>query len=480
MHYNSYFYENLNFNIKIKNFFMDKSLKSIIDNQINYFSSKKTIDIASRINSLKKLLKEIKASENEIELALYKDLGKSKGESYLTEINFVYTEINIALKNIKKWTKRKAVKSSLINFPSSDYIVPEPYGLTLHISPWNYPFQLSIAPLIGAVAAGNTVVLKPSEYSKNTSLLLEKILSNVFDPGHVVVVNGGVDISTKLLEFKWDYIFFTGSIGVGKIIAKAAANNLTPTTLELGGKNPCIVDETASIEISAKRIVWGKFTNCGQTCIAPDFIVVNKKIKNKFIDALKKQIVKIYGNNVVDNDEYGRIISDKHMNYLVSLLEKENIIHGGKFNFDDKFFEPTLVEINNLESKVMEDEIFGPILPIIEYDDFKEVHDIIKKYSHPLALYIFTKKKEFGRKFLESYPFGGGAINDTVMHIANDRLPFGGVGQSGMGKYHGESTFNTFSHFKPYLNKPLWIDPPLRYPPFKNKINFLKKILKLI
>ena len=459
---------------------MDKSLKSIIDNQINYFSSKKTIDIASRINSLKKLLQEIKASENEIELALYKDLGKSKGESYLTEINFVYTEINIALKNIKKWTKRKAVKSSLINFPSSDYIVPEPYGLTLHISPWNYPFQLSIAPLIGAVAAGNTVVLKPSEYSKNTSLLLEKILSNVFDPGHVVVVNGGVDISTKLLEFKWDYIFFTGSIGVGKIIAKAAANNLTPTTLELGGKNPCIVDETASVEISAKRIVWGKFTNCGQTCIAPDFIVVNKKIKNKFIDALKKQIVEIYGNNVVDNDEYGRIISDKHMNYLVSLLEKENIIHGGKFNFDDKFFEPTLVEINNLESKVMEDEIFGPILPIIEYDDFKEVHDIIKKYSHPLALYIFTKKKEFGRKFLESYPFGGGAINDTVMHIANDRLPFGGVGQSGMGKYHGESTFNTFSHFKPYLNKPLWIDPPLRYPPFKNKINFLKKILKLI
>ena len=459
---------------------MDKSLKSIIDKQINYFSSKKTIDIASRINSLKKLLKEIKASENEIELALYKDLGKSKGESYLTEINFVYTEINIALKNIKKWTKRKAVKSSLINFPSSDYIVPEPYGLTLHISPWNYPFQLSIAPLIGAVAAGNTVVLKPSEYSKNTSLLLEKILSNVFDPGHVVVVNGGVDISTKLLEFKWDYIFFTGSIGVGKIIAKAAANNLTPTTLELGGKNPCIVDETASIEISAKRIVWGKFTNCGQTCIAPDFIVVNKKIKNKFIDALKKQIVKIYGNNVVDNDEYGRIISDKHMNYLVSLLEKENIIHGGKFNFDDKFFEPTLVETNNLESKIMEDEIFGPILPIIEYDDFKEVHDIIKKYSHPLALYIFTKKKEFGRKFLESYPFGGGAINDTVMHIANDRLPFGGVGQSGMGKYHGESTFNTFSHFKPYLNKPLWVDPPLRYPPFKNKINFLKKILKLI
>ena len=350
----------------------------------------------------------------------------------------------------------------------------------MHISPWNYPFQLSIAPLIGAIAAGNTVVLKPSEYSSNTSLILEKIISSVFDPGHAIVVNGGVETSTKLLEFKWDYIFFTGSVGVGKIVAKAAAINLTPTTLELGGKNPCIVDETASLEVSAKRIIWGKFTNCGQTCIAPDFLVVNKKIKDKFIKELKTQIVKIYGNNVMNNKEYGRIISDKHMNYLVSLLEKQNILHGGNFNFDDKFFEPTLVEINDTDSKIMEDEIFGPILPIIEYDNFNEVHDIVKKHSHPLALYIFTRKKEFGQKFLESYPFGGGAINDTVMHIANDRLPFGGIGQSGMGKYHGESTFETFSHFKPYLSKPLWIDPPLRYPPFKNKINFLKKILNLI
>ncbi len=283
MIYYSYFYQNHNFNIELKTIFMDNSLKSIIDNQKNYFSSKKTIDIESRIKSLKKLLKEIKINEKEIEYALFSDLGKSKGESYLTEINFVYTEINIALKNIKKWAKRKAIKSTLINFPSSDYIIPEPYGITLHISPWNYPFQLSIAPLIGAIAAGNTVVLKPSEYSIHTSKLLEKIISNVFDPGHVVVINGGIDVSSKLLEFKWDYIFFTGSIGVGKIIAAAAAKNLTPTTLELGGKNPCVVDETASIEVSAKRIVWGKFTNCGQTCIAPDFILVNKKIKQSFI-----------------------------------------------------------------------------------------------------------------------------------------------------------------------------------------------------
>ena len=459
---------------------MDKSLNTLIDNQISYFSSKKTIDVNFRIQKLKDLLNEIKLNEKKIELALFNDLGKSKGESYLTEIHFVYSEINIALRNIKKWTKRKAVRSTLLNFPSSDYIIAEPYGNTLHISPWNYPFQLSIAPLVGAIASGNTVILKPSEYSLHTSIVLEKIISSVFDPGHVKVINGGVETSTKLLKFKWDYIFFTGSISVGKIVAKAAAINLTPTTLELGGKNPCIIDETASIKVTAKRIVWGKFTNCGQTCIAPDFLVVHKKIKEELIMELKSQIIKAFSLNVIECEEYGRIISEKHMNYLISLLKNENIIHGGNYNIKDKFFEPTIVEVNNLNSKIMEDEIFGPILPIIEYNDFDEVDKIVKKYSHSLALYIFTNRSEFGKNFLESYPFGGGAINDTIMHIANDRLPFGGVGQSGMGKYHGESTFDTFSHFKPYISKPLWIDPPLRYPPFKNKISFLKKILKLI
>ena len=459
---------------------MDKSLNTIIDNQISYFSSKKTIDVNFRIQKLKDLLNEIKLNEKKIELALFNDLGKSKGESYLTEIHFVYSEIKIALRNIKKWTRRKAIRSTLLNFPSSDYIIAEPYGNTLHISPWNYPFQLSIAPLIGAIASGNTIILKPSEYSLHTSIVLEKIISSVFDPGHVKVINGDVETATKLLKFKWDYIFFTGSVSVGKIVAKAAAINLTPTTLELGGKNPCIIDETASIKVTAKRIVWGKFTNCGQTCIAPDFLVVHKKIKDKLIEELKSQIIKAFSLNVIECEEYGRIISEKHMNYLISLLKNENIIHGGNYNIKDKFFEPTIVEVNNFNSKIMEDEIFGPILPIFEYDDFDEVDEIVKKYSHPLALYIFTNRTEFGKKFLESYPFGGGAINDTVMHIANDRLPFGGVGQSGMGKYHGESTFDTFSHFKPYIFKPLWIDPPLRYPPFKNKISFLKKILKLI
>ncbi len=459
---------------------MDNTLKSIINNQIDYFNSRKTLNINFRIQLLKSLKKEIELNEKEIENALNKDLGKSNGESYLTEIWFVYSEIKIALKNIKKWVKRKPIRSSLLNFPSSDFIVPEPYGNTLHISPWNYPFQLSIAPLVGAIAAGNTVLLKPSEYSINTSIILEKILAKVFDDGFVKVVQGGPEVASKLLEFKWNYIFFTGSITVGKIVAQQAAKHLTPVTLELGGKNPCVIDETASIKVTAKRIVWGKFTNCGQTCIAPDFLIVNRKIKEKLIKEIINQLSLAYSNKPIESIEYGRIISEKHMNYLSSLLEDQKILYGGHFDIEKKYFEPTIIEINNFDSKLMKEEIFGPILPIVEYDNFDEVDEIIKRYTHPLAMYIFTKNIAFGKKFLESYPFGGGAINDTVVHIANDRLPFGGIGSSGMGKYHGKSTFETFSHYKPYISRPLWIDPPLRYPPFKNKINFMKKILKII
>lgn len=459
---------------------MDNILKSIINNQIDYFNSRKTLNVNFRIQLLKSLKKEIELNEKEIENALNKDLGKSNGESYLTEIWFVYSEIKIALKNIKKWVKRKPIRSSLLNFPSSDFIVPEPYGNTLHISPWNYPFQLSIAPLVGAIAAGNTVLLKPSEYSINTSIILEKILAKVFDDGFVKVVQGGPEVASKLLEFKWNYIFFTGSITVGKIVAQQAAKHLTPVTLELGGKNPCVIDETASIKVTAKRIVWGKFTNCGQTCIAPDFLIVNRKIKEKLIKEIINQLSLAYSNKPIESIEYGRIISEKHMNYLSSLLEDQKILYGGHFDIEKKYFEPTIIEINNFDSKLMKEEIFGPILPIVEYDNFNEVDEIIKRYTHPLAMYIFTKNIAFGKKFLESYPFGGGAINDTVVHIANDRLPFGGIGSSGMGKYHGKSTFETFSHYKPYISRPLWIDPPLRYPPFKNKINFMKKILKMI
>lgn len=459
---------------------MKDIIKNIINKQRAFFNSKKTFDIQRRKELLKNLKKEIENNEKEIENALFKDLGKSEGESYLTELHFIYSELNIAIKNIDKWVKRKSVRSSLLNFPSSDYIIAQPYGITLHISPWNYPFQLSIAPLIGAIAAGNTVILKPSEYSINTSLVLEKIIDNVFPEDLVKVIQGGPEEATELLNYRWDYIFFTGSLNVGKIVAEKAAKFLTPTTLELGGKNPCIIDETASIKVTAKRIVWGKFINCGQTCIAPDFLIVNEKIKNKLVNEIINQIKHIYGDDAQVSDSYGRIISKKHIDFLSSLLNNENIIYGGKIDSENKYFEPTLVEITDFNSNLMKQEIFGPILPIYKYKDFNEIDEIIRRYKDPLALYIFTKKRKFGEKFLNNYSFGGGAINDTVVHIANDRLPFGGVGNSGMGKYHGESTFKTFSHFKPYISKPFWIDLPLRYPPFKKKISFLKKVLKLI
>ena len=459
---------------------MKNSIKSIIDNQKKYFKTKNTFDISKRKYYLIKLRQEIRQNEKQIESALFKDLGKSEGESYLTEIHFVYTELKIAINNIEKWTKRKSVRSSIINFPSSDYLIAQPFGNTLHISPWNYPFQLSIAPLIGAIAAGNTVVLKPSEYSKNTSVILDKIISNVFQEELVKVIMGGPEIATELLNYQWDYIFFTGSVDVGKIVAKQAAIHLTPTTLELGGKNPCVIDETASIKVTAKRIVWGKFINCGQTCIAPDFLIVHKKIKEKLTFEIIKQIKIIYGNNPEKSDSYGRIINKKHLDFLRSLIKNQKIIYGGKVDEKSRYFEPTLVEIKDFNSVLMQQEIFGPILPIYVYQKFNEIDDIINKYKNPLALYIFTKKRSFAETFLEKHSFGGGAINDTVVHIINDRLPFGGIGNSGMGKYHGESTFKTFSHFKPYIFKPLWIDIPLRYPPFNKKIGFLKRILRFL
>ncbi|CAI8369961.1 MAG: NAD(P)-dependent benzaldehyde dehydrogenase [Flavobacterium sp. SCGC AAA160-P02] len=459
---------------------MKNLIKTIIEHQKAFFNSGKTSDINFRKKKLIDLKKEIQKNEKEIELALYKDLGKSSGESFLTEIHFIYAELNIAIKNINKWAKRKSVRPSLLNYPSSDYIIAQPYGITLHISPWNYPFQLSIAPLIGAVAAGNTTVLKPSEYSENTSMILEKIIENVFEEGFVKVVQGGPEISSELLDHHWDYIFFTGSVGVGKIVAQKAAKFLTPTTLELGGKNPCVIDETATIKTTAKRIVWGKFINCGQTCIAPDFLVVNNKIKDELIKELMTQIKNIYGDDPLTSEYYGRIISKKHLDNLSSLLEGQKILHGGKIDATQKYFEPTLVEVKDFNSPLMQNEIFGPILPVYGYEDFDEIDGIIKKYKNPLALYIFTKNIKFGEIFLHKYSFGGGAINDTVVHIINDRLPFGGVGNSGMGNYHGEATFKTFSHFKPYITKPLWIDIPLRYPPFEGKLKFLKKVLKLI
>ena len=390
----------------------------------------------------------------------------------------ILQDLKRTINNINKWAKPKRVFPSLLNFPSSDYLYSEPYGTVLIIAPWNYPYQLALAPLIGAVAAGNTVVLKPSELTPNTSALLTKIIKNVFPPEFVAVVEGGVDTSTKLLDQVWDYIFFTGSVGVGKIVAKAAAPNLTPITLELGGKNPCIIDKTANIELTVKRIVWGKFINAGQTCIAPDYILIDASIKNKFYEVLKDELITIYSKNPEKSSDFARIINKKNFNRLSEMLTNENCIIGGQTNAEDLYISPTIIDEPSLNSKVMEDEIFGPILPVISFKNLNEVHKIINRYPKPLSLYVFSTNTTQAKKLIKEFSFGGGCINDTVVHFANHKLPFGGVGNSGIGAYHGKYTFDTFSHKKAIVKKANWLDIPLRYAPYTGKLKKLKSLLK--
>ncbi len=386
------------------------------------------------------------------------------------------------MKNVKRWSKKRKVSSSLINFLSSDYIVPEPYGVTLNISPWNYPFQLSISPLIGAVAAGNTVILKPSEFSSKTSEIIKKIIENTFEKGHVDVILGGPEIGSKLLDFNWDYIFFTGSTNIGKIVAQKAAINLTPTTLELGGKNPCIVDETANLKVASKRIVFGKFLNCGQTCIAPDFILVHESVKKDFTEKIIERIKKIYDEDVENSENYSRIINKKHFLRLLKLLEKDKIIYGGKNNPNSNFIEPTLIDGSNFNSPLMKEEIFGPILPVISYSNKDELKKILDNYKDPLAFYIFSNDKKFSNELIKRYSFGGAAVNDTISQIVNHRLPFGGIRNSGLGSYHGKQSFKTFSFYKPYIVKSNIFDLNAKYKIDSSSVIYklLKKVVKKI
>lgn len=464
---------------------MSSNLKDfdIIHNaQKEFFISKKTFPISYRINSLKRLKSNIIKYEDEIFKSLKDDLGKSKSETYFSEISLLYNEINLALKNIRKWSSKKRVSSSLINFISSDYILPEPYGVTLNISPWNYPFQLAISPIIGAVSAGNTVVLKPSEYTQKTSCLLKKIINKSFDKKHVEVILGGPEVGSYLLNLKWDYIFFTGSTQIGKIVAKKAAMYLTPTTLELGGKNPCIIDKNVNLKVAVKRIVWGKFLNCGQTCIAPDFILCNKFKKEEFIKLVIERIKHVYGLDPSKSINYSKIISSSHINRLDNLISDEKVLFGGKFNLKKRFFEPTLVEVKYSNNKILKDEIFGPVLPIIEYESESELYKILNNFKNPLAFYVFTNRIKFGEKLMKDFSFGGGAVNDTIGQIINHRLPFGGIGNSGHGKYHGKESFNTFSHFKPYIIKSRFFDINFKYKVDEKSLTFriMKKIFRYI
>lgn len=461
---------------------MIENISKKYEKQKKFFNSGTSKSIQYRINSLKKLKKNISLNENEIINALKSDLGKSETETFFSEIALIYIEINLALKNVKRWSKKRKVSSSLINFLSSDYIIPEPYGVTLNISPWNYPFQLSISPLIGAVAAGNTVILKPSEFSSKTSEIIKKIIENTFEKGHVDVILGGPEIGSKLLDFNWDYIFFTGSTNIGKIVAQKAAINLTPTTLELGGKNPCIVDETANLKVASKRIVFGKFLNCGQTCIAPDFILVHESVKKDFTEKIIERIRKIYNEDVENSENYSRIINKKHFSRLIKLLEKDKIIYGGKNNPNSNFIEPTLIDGSNFNSSLMKEEIFGPILPVVSYSNKDELKKILDNYKDPLAFYIFSNDKKFSNELIKRYSFGGAAVNDTISQIVNHRLPFGGIRNSGLGSYHGKQSFKTFSFYKPYIVKSNIFDLNAKYKIDSSSIIYklLKRVIKKI
>ena len=461
---------------------MIENISKKYEKQKNFFNSGTSKSIQYRINSLKKLKKNISLNENEIINALKSDLGKSETETFFSEIALIYIEINLALKNVKRWSKKRKISSSLINFLSSDYIIPEPYGVTLNISPWNYPFQLSISPLIGAVAAGNTVMLKPSEFSSKTSEIIKKIIETTFEKGHVDVILGGPEIGSKLLDFNWDYIFFTGSTNIGKIVAQKAAINLTPTTLELGGKNPCIVDETANLKVASKRIVFGKFLNCGQTCIAPDFILVHESVKKDFTEKIIERIKKIYNEDVENSENYSRIINKKHFSRLIKLLEKDKIIYGGKNNPNSNFIEPTLIDGSNFNSSLMKEEIFGPILPVVSYSNKDELKKILDNYKDPLAFYIFSNDKKFSNELIKRYSFGGAAVNDTISQIVNHRLPFGGIRNSGLGSYHGKQSFKTFSFYKPYIVKSNIFDLNAKYKIDSSSLMYklLKRVVKKI
>ena len=434
-------------------------------------------DIGYRKETLKKLLFSIQKSEDLIVKALYDDFKKPAFEAVLTETNYVISELKDTIKNIHKWANPKRVFPSLLNFPSTDYIYKEPYGNVLVIAPWNYPFQLALCPLISAVAAGNKVVLKPSELTPNTSAIIAEIIEQTFHIDHVEVVQGGVEVSNTLLAKRWDYIFFTGSVAVGKIVAKAAAENLTPVTLELGGKNPCIVDETANLRLAAKRIVWGKFINAGQTCIAPDYILIQKDMKIHFVTYLMEEITLAYGKKMEESPDFARIINIKNWLRLTNMLQNEKIIFGGETDAELNYIAPTLIDEPILDSAVMQEEIFGPILPLLSYETEEDIAKIVNNYEKPLGFYVFSENHKFAQKLITNYSFGGGCINDTVIHFSNKRLPFGGVGHSGIGAYHGKLSFDVFSHHKGVVKKGNWIDLPMRYAPYKDKLSSIKRIL---
>ena len=458
---------------------MIEIINDLVQKQKQYFKSSNTLPIKNRIFYLKKLYQAINNNIDEIANALFLDLGKSKSEAYMCEIGLVLNEISFMLKNIKRLSKPRKCKTPLAQFHAKSFQIAQPYGVVLIMSPWNYPFLLSLDPLIEAIAAGNTVVLKPSKYSPYTSEIIKKLINEVFNSEYAEVIFGGADVNQALIIQDFDYIFFTGSKNVGKIVYEAASKKMIPVTLELGGKSPCIIDNKVNLKLAARRIAWGKYLNLGQTCVAPDYVLCHEDVYDEFLKLLKGEIISQYTNNPLKNCEYGKIINQKHFDRALNLLDNNKIYYGGKIDKERLKIEPTIMIDVTLDDNVMKEEIFAPILPVIKISSINNAIDYIANFDVPLAFYIFSNNKKNINRLLKELEFGGGCVNDCVMHLATSYLSFGGFKDSGLGSYHGKTGFDTFSHYKSILDKKNWIDMPMRYKPRSNfKDALVKKFLK--
>ena len=445
-------------------------IQALLEKQRSYYKTGATIPVAFRIAQLKKLYAAVKKYEDEVNAALTSDLGKSDYEGFMCESGLVLSELSYMIRHTKRFARRKTVYTPLAQFASHSYKVPVPYGNALIMSPWNYPFLLTIDPLAAAIAAGNTAIVKPSAYSPATGKIIEKIITECFAPEYVAIVTGGRAENTALLDQKFDFVFFTGSQAVGKEVLRRTAEHLTPAVLELGGKSPCIVEASANIPLAAKRIVFGKYLNCGQTCVAPDYVLCERTVHDAFVAEVKKQIRLQYGENPLENKDYGKIINEKHFNRLCGLIDGSKTVVGGNTNPATNQIAPTVLDHVTEDDAVMGEEIFGPILPILTYDDFDEMIAQLKHKDKPLALYLFSSNREHIRRVTGELSYGGGCVNDVVIHLATSEMGFGGVGESGMGSYHGKDGFDAFSHHKSIVDKKTWIDLPMRYQPYTSKL----------
>jgi aldehyde dehydrogenase (NAD+) len=455
----------------------EEQIQTILAKQCVFFSSGQTREVGFRLKALKTLKDAIFQSETELISALDQDLRKPALESYTSELGLVINEINYALKNLQKWTRPRKVPANLLTFPAKSYLLKEPYGIVLIIAPWNYPVQLALSPLVGAIAAGNCLILKPSELAPATTAVLAKMLSAAFAPDYMKVITGDAATSQCLLKQRFDKIFFTGSPRIGKSVMEQAARHLTPVTLELGGKSPCIVDQNVDLEVAAKRIVWGKFFNAGQTCVAPDYLLVHQEMKTPLCQALQKWITHFFGADPATSPDLAKIINIRHFDRLTAYLKDAQIISGGRWDAERLYIEPTLIEATDWEAPVMQEEIFGPILPVITYANPEEVINLISRHPDPLACYIFSRDRQLVKRLLTSIPFGGGCVNDTLTHLLNHNLPFGGRGASGSGNYHGKYSFETFSHTKAVVKAGWHFDLPMKYPPYRGNHRLLRKFL---